>query len=335
MSRLLPGSCIKLNQVDCGQVVFSLECKIIQLGIGTDLHLLHIKEYTRRAKARPNALDQIKIPIHIFCILFILIFYIALPRLSAAPFRHLTPPGLPIMQSSWPLQPGTFLFLAAPTTGTTGSGRGKPLSTEEKAVLIGLCRDYKVVDRFADHTKRFWVRMSALFTDVSGRVYSWQSCRRCLCAWEKANDQPSGPSSTVPNEVQQNGTPVQTLNLDDAAPPPSNVTSSVPLLPSDHRARDDNATNSAPDDISDDDLPQMPVHPLRRGQTHAITEAPTTHHADTCGLFIDNLEAFEAQLHGFTRTLEQPRDRRDIYRAFDHFRDEVDKGIRRKGLRDS
>lgn len=85
----------------------------------------------------------------------------------------------------------------------------------------------------------------------------------------------------------------------------------------------------------DDLLPKPPVPPLRRGQTgpiRAIDAELVTPRTDLSGPFVDRLEAFQSELRQFTGAFfEEARDCREIHLAFDKFRDELEKGIRKGG----
>ncbi|KAJ5211514.1 uncharacterized protein N7498_003160 [Penicillium cinerascens] len=64
------------------------------------------------------------------------------------------------------------------------SGRGKQLSRFQEAALIRISKERQGINPFIKHRKAFWVGISKLLEKETGRVYSWQSCRRRIIAWE-------------------------------------------------------------------------------------------------------------------------------------------------------
>ncbi|KAJ5178771.1 hypothetical protein N7492_001981 [Penicillium capsulatum] len=247
------------------------------------------------------------------------------------------------MANSWPARPehpgGTRLDIRT-TAESTGPRRGKSLSTTEKATLLQVCQNYQGSQRFSGHTKAFWIHMSSLFADVSGREYSWQSCRRFMCAWEKANSESSLPSNSSPvvaPEAPPHESPVA-LSDDEVRVWPAasdDGSISVPVVPrcnaSDNGLADDHASDGPRDsDTSDDDLlPKMAVPALRRTQPNAMRDAESRmSRADVCDLFLTRLDAFQSQLLGFTNAIaDTPQDCQDMHIAFDNFRGEVAKSM--------
>lgn len=64
------------------------------------------------------------------------------------------------------------------------SGRGTQLTPSQETTLINICMSSRGEDRLSNHTKSFWKSLSAELFQSTGRVYSWQSCRRRMVAWE-------------------------------------------------------------------------------------------------------------------------------------------------------
>lgn len=223
---------------------------------------------------------------------------------------------------------GTLLHLPSSTTATA-STRGKALTAVEQDALREICLAHKKCARFANHPKSFWLQMSDLFTEVSGRQYSWQSCRRRMLAWEELDQEsrpPVSPASMAHSDESSSvGSPAQTASTGDfqANSPPSflNMAGS-PSSKMDGQTTDGNL------------LPDTPIPLLRRAPANTNTNHPTCQlelaaaRGELCHVIKGGLDAFEAQLQLFANVLlDKAEDRNNIYRAFDDLRTEVDKGI--------
>lgn len=68
--------------------------------------------------------------------------------------------------------------------GVPRAGRGKQLAPSQEAALIRICRARQGDQDLNSHTKSFWKVISTELLEATGRVYSWQSCRRRMLAWE-------------------------------------------------------------------------------------------------------------------------------------------------------
>lgn len=223
---------------------------------------------------------------------------------------------------------GTRLHLPSTTTATT-STRGKALTALEEDALREICLARKQGASFANHPKSFWLQISDLFVEVSGRQYSWQSCRRRMLAWEeldKTSHPPVSSSSMAHFEKSsQVGSPTPTAFT-------GGFQSNTPPSPCDMAATPSSDMNGH--GTEDDLLPNTPVPLLRR----APTNTNTTHQmcqlelaaarGELCHVIKGGLDAFESQLQLFANVLlDKVEDRNEIYRAFDELRNEVDKGI--------
>lgn len=108
----------------------------------------------------------------------------------------------------------------APQGGVPRSGRGKQLTALQQAALIRICQAQRRDHDLNDHTKSFWKSLSAKLKEETGRVYSWQSCRRRMLAWETdrlANDPLAGrrlASDTFPT-YQLAGSPLPAQSPDE------------------------------------------------------------------------------------------------------------------------
>lgn len=257
----------------------------------------------------------------------------------------------------------TIDMLQEPTrrSGIARSGRGKPLTSSQEAALIGICRARRTEQDLNNHTKSFWKTLSTELLMTTGRVYSWQSCRRRMLAWE------SGLSVPVPAEAPDPGhAGAPTLSRDnrnvsanEEAKDPSRLSNPslrgnnqstnvrqidqlpLPRSPSrnqdsfadrrmaptvEHRRRQSPIMHDSDfDDGSDDgSLPKGPVPPLRRN-LHTKRETEDDLKQGILTTFEDSMKAFEAELQSFTHAvLEDEEDRENVTDAFRSFRERVD-----------
>lgn len=181
------------------------------------------------------------------------------------------------------------------------AGRGTQLTASQDAALIKICMLHREHTRLAKHTKSFWRAISSNLLKETGRVYSWQSCRRRMLDWEAQQAPPATqPSSTAP--------------------------SSPPAVHNDHH--DHESFSSIAEENEDEDLPAAPVSPLHRDM-HAKCEAENnTLRGNVLALFMSSMDAFESQIQYFTTAIVDDQVERDgITHAFDHLKNEVHKAI--------
>jgi hypothetical protein len=107
---------------------------------------------------------------------------------------------------------------------TPASGRGLQLSKEQEVVLIRIAQERQGTKQFKEHTKAFWLGISDLLREETGRVYSWQSCQRRMLAWEsnflhapyiRREKQTCSPQEDVGKEIAHS--PVSTEVVSESA----------------------------------------------------------------------------------------------------------------------
>lgn len=243
------------------------------------------------------------------------------------------PPGL--------AQPGGATLRLSTSIDAICSGRGKPLTPAEERLLKEICQARKEEAQFSDRTKKFWMRIADIFEEVSGRSYSWQSCRRRMLEWEAYDSQPF--PEAIPGQNTEQALALSALNLPPTFAEPSRDNDfEKPSTPQDApalRAPSDDVSMSTPSipaesNIGEDDfLPETPIRPLHRGHIHPKSENDlTAAQANIRTLVMSSLDAFESQLNTFVNTLfDETDDRRNVRIAFDNLRDEVEKGIDKYG----
>ena len=185
--------------------------------------------------------------------------------------------------------------------------RGVALAPTEKDSLIELCIKNRDSDSssFQSQKKSFWIQISRLFFERTGRAYSWQSCRRCLTKWELEDpsrtaslQRPSTDSASTKSQDPENGNPA--LNTEELSD----------LIDGIHERfgnrNDSHEKSSSPSDINslDDDLPQTPIRPMHRniGYSGCHTAQPELRFR-TCELISTTMDTLRSQLEAFPGVL--------------------------------
>ncbi|KAJ5493408.1 hypothetical protein N7539_002154 [Penicillium diatomitis] len=178
------------------------------------------------------------------------------------------------------------------------SGRGKQLTARESAALVGLCNSMSPEGCFTAKTKKFWKAVSEAFEQQTGRLYSWQSCRRRMIKWETPTDGASQP--TVP-----------ATGLIESSNAGSHAESSVV-----------EEGHSADEDGSDSDLPFTPK--VRRDLHTHLNQENSVLRTNVVELVNNGLETFETQLQLYVAAITtDPDDRLRINLTYTHFRDQM------------
>lgn len=246
-------------------------------------------------------------------------------------------------------------------SGIARSGRGKPLTQSQETALIGICRARRTEQDLNNHTKSFWKILSTELLMTTGRVYSWQSCRRRMLAWESGVSVPVPAEALDPEHARASTSPRdhENLSANGEAKDQSRL-SNPPFRGNSHstdegqndqlslpRSSSPNQGSSAEarmastveprghhspimhesdldDDGDDESLPEGPIPPLRRNlHLKRGTEEDLKH--DIIATLRDHMNAFEAELQGFTEAvIEEDADREDVTNAFRYFRETAD-----------
>lgn len=194
---------------------------------------------------------------------------------------------------------------AQPVQGSTArasprSGRGTPLTAQQEATLVGLCKARTAGGPCANQTKQFWRSVAAAFEKETGRPYSWQSCRRRMIRLEDGG------------HVEQHGapSPIETVPAEPAEP-----TSASP--------------SPANDNGDDRDLPATPTV---RGNTWTgfvrVPHDARSMRVNIVDLVESGIEGFEKQLDLYTAAIiKNPHDLRKVNQAFSNFKNEMNQAL--------
>lgn len=272
-------------------------------------------------------------------------------------------------RSAEPWRMVTIEMVQEPTRQSIArSGRGKPLTPSQEAALIGICRARRTEQNLNNQTKSFWRTLSSELLMTTGRVYSWQSCRRRMLAWESGLSVPAevpdpgyagaSPSLRQSQDLSANGEakdPSRLLNPSLRGNSQSTNARQIDQLPVLHSPSRNQGSfvdgQMAPtveprrhhspimhdsdidDETDNESLPEGPIPPLRRNlRTKRETEGDLKH--ETLATFRDSMNAFEAELQSFTHAvLEAEEDREDVTDAFRSFRERVDTVLERHNRR--
>ncbi|KAJ5132982.1 hypothetical protein N7448_007140 [Penicillium atrosanguineum] len=109
---------------------------------------------------------------------------------------------------------------------TPASGRGLQLNKRQEEALIRISKERQGTNYFSEHSKAFWLEISKLLLKETGRVYSWQSCRRRMTAWESPimrapcvhREKPSYPREEL-EEVEEEATHSSAITRRNSSPP--------------------------------------------------------------------------------------------------------------------
>lgn len=187
------------------------------------------------------------------------------------------------------------------------SGRGKQLSRFQEAALIRISKERQGINPFIKHRKAFWVGISELLEKETGRVYSWQSCRRRMVAWESTSlgtphvHKPK-PSYSPRDEFGQEATPTPVTAQE------SSITTSV-------------------EESDDELLPEAPVV-FKRGLNASLQASQKrTENAlrrDILGMVRNTMESVASQIDYLTDVLtDDVNDCEGVRAAFLNLQDEV------------
>ncbi|KAJ5670758.1 uncharacterized protein N7477_006121 [Penicillium maclennaniae] len=197
---------------------------------------------------------------------------------------------------------------------TAASGRGKQLNKTEEEALIRISKERQGSRVFPAHRKAFWLEISDLLFKETGRVYSWQSCRRRMVAWESLTplapymyrDKPIYPPDEEIEGIENEATQSLAVTKGDFSPPINQH------------------------EESDNDLPQTPfvlrrsmnttVHPSQRGVADL--------RCNIIDLVQCTMTSLEAQVNCLTNALVTDENSCEgIIDALNHLKGEVTKAI--------
>ncbi|KAJ5292079.1 hypothetical protein N7478_001330 [Penicillium angulare] len=175
-----------------------------------------------------------------------------------------------------------------------GTRRGRRLTSAHHKTLLDLCMSNKSGEMLANHKKRFWKHISALLLPKTGRLYSWQSCRRQATKWESqqshAQNLPRDTAAAPEIRFEAPGPPAPHGSI--ALPPISHLNLCV-FWP---------AWEPPLEDSSDDEmLPAVNLPPVRTRSHQASTLE--TFHSDLNSPVLTAMQNFEVQLRVLTSTL--------------------------------
>lgn len=187
------------------------------------------------------------------------------------------------------------------------SGRGKQLTRFQEAALIRISKERQGINPFIEHRKAFWLGISGLLEKETGRVYSWQSCRRRMVVWESTSlgapyvHKPK-PSYSPRDEFSQEPTPTPVTARG------SSITTSV-------------------EESDDELLPEAPVIFQRGLDTRLQACQKRTENAlrrDILGMVRNTMEGVASQIDYLTNVLtDDLNDCQGVRAAFLNLQDEV------------
>ncbi|KAJ5239402.1 hypothetical protein N7468_004021 [Penicillium chermesinum] len=220
---------------------------------------------------------------------------------------------------------------------TSRPRRGVTLSSAERRTLITLCLENRDGLSFQSMKKSFWTQMSAGLHGLTGRTYSWQSCRRCLLKWELAHPSPEGiPTLLSSNDdapgASQRPRDTGRIVVNERNSGLVDTIGETAETEDDGRELSESPTRSSSEaNDANDILPKTPIQPIRRDLSRPqcqMVEGETCER--TCEQMETTMDNFRSQINSLSDILPMdPEERENIHRAFELLNDQVRTALKR------